>query len=79
MSSVIVYSSDTCPWCDKVKAFLKENSVEFEERNVSENRDFAMEVQEKSGGLAIPVIDIDGTIIIGFNPKKIKEILGIQP
>jgi glutaredoxin 3 len=75
MSKVIVYSTSTCPWCERAKEFLKQNNVEFEERNAQLNPDYANELQEKSGGVGVPVIDADGTIIIGFNEKKLREVL----
>ena len=77
MAKVIVYSTTVCPWCVKVKDFLKQNNIEYEERNAQENPDYAHEVLTKSGGMAVPVTDIDGTIIIGFNPKRLKEALKI--
>ncbi len=76
--NVIVYSTTHCPWCVKVKDFLKQNGIEYEERNAQENPEYAKEVQAKSGGLAVPVTDIDGTIIIGFNVKKLKEALKLS-
>lgn len=75
MANVIVYSTSTCPWCDRAKEFLKANNIEFEERNAQLNPAYATELQEKSGGLGVPVIDIDGTIIIGYNEKKLREVL----
>jgi len=78
MKKVIVYSTDNCPWCVKVKDFLKQNKVRFEERNAQENRQYALEVQQKSGGVAVPVTDVEGMIIIGFNPAKLKAALGLQ-
>lgn len=74
--SVIVYSTSVCLWCVKVKDFLKQNSIAFEERNVKENPAYAQELLQKSGGAMLPVTDIDGTIIVGFNPKKIREAMG---
>lgn len=74
---VIVYSAEWCPWCHKVMDFLKENNVEFEERNV-DNKDYAKESMEKSGQGGIPVTDIDGQIVVGFDVKKIKELLGLE-
>jgi len=73
---VIVYSTTVCPWCVKVKDFLKQNNIAFEERNVKDNPAYAQELVQKSGAAMLPVTDIDGTIIVGFNPKKIKEALG---
>ena len=50
MPNVIVYSKNDCPWCVKVKDFLKQNSIQFEERNAEQNRAYAEEVFKKSGG-----------------------------
>jgi glutaredoxin-like YruB-family protein len=78
MAKVIVYSTTVCPWCVKVKEFLKQNGVEYEERNAQENPEYASEAMQKSGGMAVPVTDIDGTIIVGFNVKKLKEALKLS-
>ncbi len=77
MPNVIVYSKNDCPWCVKVKDFLKQNDIQFEERNADLNRAYADEVFKKSGGYALPVVDIDGKIMIGFNVKTMKEVLKI--
>ncbi|MBU0533147.1 glutathione S-transferase N-terminal domain-containing protein [Candidatus Micrarchaeota archaeon] len=77
MAKVIVYTAEWCPWCHKVMDFLKENKVEFEPRDVS-NKEFAKESMEKSGQGGIPVTDIDGQIVVGFDVKKIKELLGLE-
>lgn len=77
MAKVIVYSTQTCPWCVRVKDFLKENNVEFEDINVGENQEKAQEMVQKSGQTGVPVIDIDGQIIIGFNEAKIRELLNL--
>jgi glutaredoxin len=74
---VIVYSAEWCPWCHKAIDFLKENKIEFEIRDVGEDPEYAKEVQEKSGQSGIPIILIDGEVIIGFNQPKIKEALGL--
>jgi len=74
----IIYTKNDCPWCVKLEDFLRQNNIEFEERNAQANPDYAKEVKAKSGGFAVPVADIGGTIIIGFNPKKIKEALKIS-
>lgn len=75
---VTVYSSDFCPWCDKVKEFLKENNIEFEEKNVQQNPDYGKEMVEKTGQNGVPVIDVDGKIIVGFNVPALKEALGLE-
>jgi glutaredoxin len=75
MKKVIVYSTAHCPWCVKVKDFLKNSNIAFEERDAVQ---YAPEVKQKSGGVVIPVTDVDGTIVIGFNPLKLKSALGLQ-
>ena len=75
---VVVYSTTVCPWCIKVKDFLKDNKIKYEEKNVGEDAGARSEMLEKSGQLGVPVIDIDGTIIVGFDREKIKKALGIK-
>lgn len=77
MKNVIVYSAPTCPWCTKVKDYLDDNNVEYEAFNVSEDSEKAREMIDKSGQQGVPVIDIDGDIIVGFNEPKIKEKLNL--
>ena len=77
MVKVKVYSTATCPWCVKVKEFLKENKVEYENVDVSENETAAKEMMEKSGQMGVPQIEIDGKIIVGFDKEAIKKALGL--
>lgn len=76
--NVKVYSTTTCPWCVKVKDFLKEHSIEFEDINVGENREAAKEMVKKTGQMGVPVTEIDGQFIVGFNVAKLKELLNIK-
>ena len=75
MAKVTVYSTETCPWCKKVKAYLKENKVKFKEVDVTSDEKARNEMIEKSGQMGVPVIDIDGTIIVGFDQGKIDKAL----
>lgn len=75
--SVKVYSSPTCPWCIRAKQFLKENNIEFENLDVSANPLAADEMRAKTGQMGVPVLDIDGEIIVGFDKEKIKLVLGL--
>ncbi len=75
--NVIVYSAEWCPWCKKTKEFLEENGIKFEERDIEKTDGAAQEVVKKSGQRGIPVVDIDGTIIIGFNKPALEEVLEI--
>ncbi|MAG20349.1 NrdH-redoxin [archaeon] len=72
---ILVYSTPTCPWCNKAKEFLKKNKVEFKEVDVSTDEKGAKDMMDKSGQMGVPVIDIDGEIIVGFDEKKIKVAL----
>ncbi|HLC68885.1 MAG TPA: glutaredoxin family protein [Candidatus Bilamarchaeaceae archaeon] len=74
---VIVYSTEWCPWCSKAKEWLAKNSVKFENRDVEKNAEYAEEMQNKSHQTSIPVIDIDGKIIIGYNEQAMKQALGL--
>jgi len=60
------------------KDFLKQNRIEFEDIDVSKNQKAAQEMIEKSGQMGVPVIDIDGKIIVGFNVPAIKEALKLK-
>ena len=80
MAKITIYSTPACPYCEKAKEFLKSYNVAFEEINVAEDRQKAMEMVEKSGQMSVPVIEIDGEILIGFDTKveaQIKQKLGI--
>ena len=75
---VIVYSTPACPYCHMAKQFLKENNIEFKDIDVSVDHKAAEEMIEKSGQMGVPVIDVYGKIIIGFDKKKIKEALKLK-
>ncbi len=75
--SVIVYSTPNCPWCVRVKQFLKENNILFLDWDVSVDQLAADEMIKKSGQMGVPVLDIDGQIVVGFDKEKIKSALGI--
>ena len=76
--SVIVYSTPTCPFCIRAKQFLKDNNIQFEDIDVSENQEKAQAMVKKSGQMGVPVLEIDGKIIVGFDKDKIKEALDLK-
>jgi glutaredoxin-like YruB-family protein len=78
MKKIIIYTTTHCPWCQATKQLLKNMGYEFEERNVELNQEWAMEMIQKSGQMGVPVIDIEGKIIIGFSPEEIMEALNEQ-
>ncbi len=74
---VKIYSTPTCPYCKQAKDFLKQNKIEFTDVDVSTNQKAANEMIEKSGQMGVPVIEINGDIIVGFDRPRIKKALGI--
>lgn len=73
--SVLVYSTTACPWCVKTKEFLKANSISFKDINIGADQKARMEMFEKSRQFGVPVIDINGEIIVGYDPARIKKSL----
>ena len=74
---VVVYSTATCPYCIRAKEYLKQNNVQFDNIDVGANPEKAREMMDKSGQMGVPVLDIGGTIVVGFDKEKIKTELGI--
>ncbi len=78
MPKIKVYSTPSCPYCVTLKEFLKEHNFDFEDIDVSSNQEAAEEMMRKSGQMGVPVVDIDGEIIVGFDKEKICKILNIK-
>ena len=76
MKKVTVYTSNTCPHCKAAKNYLRENNIEFEEKNVDEDRS-AIDYLVEKGHRGVPVITIDGEDIVGFNKELVDEKLGL--
>lgn len=72
---IIVYSADWCAFCHAAKQYFDKLGVTYEERNVENDPKFMQESVEKSGQMGIPVIDIDGKIIVGFDRTAIDKLL----
>jgi len=70
-----VCTTPVCPYCVLVKNFLKQNGVAFREIDVSKDKTRAAEMIRKSGQDGVPVTEIDGNIVIGYDVKKLKELL----
>lgn len=75
---VIVYSTPVCPYCTMAKDFLKKHKIPFKDFNVMDNQERAREMVKKSGQTGVPVIDISGKIIVGFDEPRLREILKIK-
>ena len=75
---VTVYSTPVCPYCHALKEFLKDKNIQFEDVDVSLNEKYAEELVKKSGQMGVPVVDIDGEIVVGFDREKIVKLLNIK-
>lgn len=75
MKEIIVYSTTTCPYCVMVKEWLKQKKIDFIDYNVGSNQTKAKEMIQKSGQMGVPVIEINGKIIIGFDKPAIEDAL----
>ena len=77
VKSVKVYTTSACPYCAMLKSFLKEKNVPFENIDVGSDPKKAKEMVEKSHHMGVPVVDINGKIIIGFDKEAITKELGL--
>lgn len=75
---VKVYSTPTCVYCVSLKQFLRDRKIDFEEIDVSKDENKAREMIEKSGQMGVPVVEIDGEIVVGFDKEKISKLLNIK-
>ncbi|HLC85990.1 MAG TPA: glutaredoxin family protein [Candidatus Nanoarchaeia archaeon] len=75
--NVKIYSTPMCPYCKMTKEFLKENKIKYKEIDVSANEKAAQEMIKKSGQMGVPVTEINGKIIVGFDKQALKKALGM--
>ncbi|MDP3982292.1 MAG: glutaredoxin domain-containing protein [bacterium] len=78
MPNVTIYTTPTCVYCRSAKEFFEANNVEFQEKNVAEDEEAREEMVRKSEQMGVPVIDIDGTVVVGFDKEKVAELLGLS-
>lgn len=74
---VKVYSTLTCPYCKLAKKFLEDNNIPYQDLNVGEDKAAREEMISKSGQMGVPVIEIGGEIVVGFDEAQVKEKLGL--
>lgn len=73
--TVKVYSTPTCPWCTVAKKYLSSKNIAYADLDVSADRNAAMEMVSKSGQRGVPVIDINGNIIVGFDQAAMDRFI----
>lgn len=78
MKKVIIYTTPTCPYCKMAKEFFKSNAIDYEEKSVMTDLAAREEMVKKSGQLGVPVIDIEGDIVIGFDKPELSRLLDIK-
>lgn len=78
MVKVRLFITPSCPYCYTLKEFLKEKNIEFEEIDVFQDEKAKEEMIKKSGKMEVPIIEINGEIVIGFDKEKICKLLNIQ-
>lgn len=76
-NKVKIYTTSTCPWCVKTKEFLKAHNVKYEEVNVGVDEKARNEMFEKSGQFGVPVTNVNGTIIVGYDKEALKKALSL--
>lgn len=74
---ILLFRTKLCPWCHKTEEFLKEHKIKFRSIDVGKDRKAAQEMIRKSGQMGVPVIDIDGQIIIGYDKARLEKALGL--
>jgi glutaredoxin 3 len=75
---VIVFSTPTCSYCTAAKSYFRQKGVKFRDVDVSKDPAAARDMVRRSGQQGVPVIDIGGKIIVGFDRPKINQMLGIK-
>ncbi len=74
-TGVTVYTTSTCPWCDRVKDYLGKAGVPFQEKKVDSDYEAAMEMIQRSGQQGVPVIAADNDVIVGFDQPRLARIV----
>ena len=76
--NVTVYTTPTCPWCTTVKNYLRKNGVRYTEVDVASDQNAAKAMVGKSGQQGVPQTEVNGDMVIGFDQKRLNELLEIK-
>ncbi|OGZ52307.1 MAG: NrdH-redoxin [Candidatus Ryanbacteria bacterium RIFCSPHIGHO2_12_FULL_47_12b] len=77
MKKVAIFTTPSCVYCKKTKEFFKNHSVEYMEYDVTRDVARRDEMIQRSGQMGVPVIDIDGTLVLGFDERRLRQLLGV--
>lgn len=75
---VIVFTSPSCPWCRRVKEYLRKNDISFKSIDITKNAHAARDIKRKTGQMGVPVTLIDNRPVVGFDKQKLNRLLGIK-
>lgn len=78
MKNITIYSTPTCVYCNMAKNFFKANGMSYTEHNVATDLAKRKEMIDKTGQMGVPVIDVDGDVVVGFDEAKLGAMLGIK-
>ena len=78
MKKILIYSTPTCVYCNMAKSFFKANGADFTEYNVATDLNKRKEMIDKTGQMGVPVIDVDGEVLVGFDESKLGALLGVK-
>ena len=73
--AITIYTTPSCSYCTVAKKYFRENGIQYREYNVASDVRRADEMMKKSGQMGVPVIDVNGKIIVGFNKPEIERAL----
>lgn len=76
--SVTVFSTPTCPWCARLKAYLRQHNIAFKDVDVSRDAAAAQQMVSRSGQMGVPQAWIDGQVVVGFDRKRVDSLLGLK-
>ena len=76
--SVIIYSTPSCTYCKMAKQYFAENNVAFVEKDVASDQLALEEMLKKSGQMGVPVIDVNGSIVIGYDREELAKLLSLK-
>jgi glutaredoxin 3 len=75
---VIVFSTPTCSYCNMAKQYFRRNKIRFKDVDVSRDEAAARDLVRRTGQMGVPVIDINGKLIVGFDKPQINRLLDIK-
>jgi len=78
MAQVTIYTSPSCTHCNSAKRYLSEHGVDYREVDISRDLQSAQRLIDKTGQTGVPVIEVDGTMIVGFDKRRLNQALGLN-